>query len=138
LRPVPDDHTVLVDARDLDPAEREALEASRVRRVAADPDAVFGVLEELSARDVYLHVDVDIINGEDVPGLRWATSAGPSFSVIEECLAHIVDVAPPVAACIACPWTPDRIGGASARRAMTQLAAVIGAELHWSSDYARG
>src|SRR5262245_30905021 len=32
LRPVPDDHTVLVDARDLDPAEREALEASRVRR----------------------------------------------------------------------------------------------------------
>ena len=37
LRPVPDEHAVLIDARDLDAAERDALEGSGVRRLAADP-----------------------------------------------------------------------------------------------------
>jgi len=44
LRPVADHQVVLVDARDLDPAEREALAASGVRHVPADPDAVAGAL----------------------------------------------------------------------------------------------
>ena len=91
LRPVPDEHAVLMDARDLDPAERDALEASRVRRLAADPHAVRAALNDLSAGDVYLHIDVDIIDGEELPGLRFPAAAGPSFSVVEECLAQIVD-----------------------------------------------
>jgi arginase len=134
LRPVPDEHAVLIDARDLDPAEREALDASRVRRLAADPDAVRDALNGPSVGDFYLHVDVDIIDGKDLSELRWDTSAGPSFSVVEQCLAQIVGAAPPIAACIACPWTPDRIGDESTRRAVTRLAAVIGAELQWSAD----
>ena len=134
LRPVPDEHAVLIDARDLDPAEREALDASRVRRLAADPDAVRDALNGPSVGDFYLHVDVDIIDGKDLSELRWDTSAGPSFSVVEQCLAQIVGAAPPIAACIACPWTPDRIGDESTRHAVTRLAAVIGAELQWSAD----
>ena len=137
LRPVPDEHAVLIDARDLDPAERDALEASRVRRLAADPHAVRGALNDLSAGDVYLHIDVDIIDGEELPGLRFPAAAGPSFSVVEECLAQIVDAAPPIGACIACAWTPDRIGDESTRRAITRLAAVIGAELQWSAGRGR-
>ena len=131
LRPVPDEHAVLIDARDLDPAEREALEASRVRRLAADPGAVRGALNGLPPGGVYLHVDVDIIDGEDLPGLRFPADAGPSFSVVEECLAEIVDATPPIAASIACAWFSDRIGDESTRRAIARLAGVIGAELHW-------
>jgi arginase len=131
LRPVPDEHAVLIDARDLDAAERDALEGSGIRRVAADPEALRVSLNELSAGDVYLHVDVDIIDAEDLPGLRFPAGGGPSFSVVEECLAQIVDAAPPTAACIACAWAPDRIRDASTRRAITRLAAVIGAELEW-------
>jgi arginase len=134
LRPVPDEHAVLIGARDLDPAERDALEASRVLRLAADPDVVRSALTELSPGDVYLHVDVDIIDGEDLPGLRFPTDAGPSFSVVEDCLAQIVDAAPPIAACVACAWAPDRIADASTRRAITRLASVIGADLEWAAD----
>src|SRR5215470_13021399 len=47
LRSVADHHVVLVDARDLDPAEREALTASNVQHVPADPDAVAGALGPL-------------------------------------------------------------------------------------------
>jgi arginase len=137
LRAVADERAVLIDARDLDPAERDALAASRVRRLPADPETVRHALVELGLRDVYLHVDVDIIDGEDLPGLRWATPPGPSFSVVEDCLTQIVDAAPLIATCIACPWAPDRIADESARRAITRLAAVTGAELHWSSDGVR-
>jgi arginase len=131
LRPVPDEHAVLIDARDLDAAERDALEGSGIRRLAADPETLRVALNELSAGDVYLHVDVDIIDAEDLPGLRFPTGGGPCFSVVEECLAEIVQAAPPTAACIACAWAPDRFRDASTRRAITRLAAVIGAELQW-------
>jgi arginase len=134
LRPVPDEHAVLIGARDLDPAERDALESSRVLRLAADPAAVCSPLTELPAGDVYLHVDVDIIDSEELPGLRFPADAGPSFSVVEECLAQIVDAAPPIAACIACAWAPERIADAPTRGAITRLAAVIGAELEWAAD----
>jgi arginase len=80
LRAVPDEHAVLIGARDLDPAERDAQQASRVLRLAADPDAVRSALTELSAGDVYSHVDVDIIDSGDVHGLRFPTDAGPSIA----------------------------------------------------------
>jgi arginase len=134
LQPVPDEHAVLVDARDLDPAERDALQASRIRRLAADPGALRAAMEELSTGSIYLHIDVDIIDGEDLLGLRFPVTAGPTFSVVEDCLAQIVDAAPPIAACIACAWVPDRIGDESTRRAIARLAAVIGAELEWPTD----
>jgi arginase len=134
LQPVPDEHAVLIDARDLDPAERDALQASRIRRLAADPGAVRGAMEGLSMGGIYLHVDVDIIDGEELLGLRFPVTAGPSFSVVEQCLAQIVEAAPPIAACIACAWAPDRIADESTRRAITRLAAVIGAELEWPTD----
>jgi arginase len=134
LRPVPDERVVLVDARDLDRAERDLLDASRIRRVAADPRAVRDATAELSPSDIYLHLDIDIIDSRQVPGLRWDAGAGPPFSTIEECLTEIVDVAPPVAACIACPWPSHAIAEASTRDVVSRLAAAIGAELQWTAD----
>ncbi len=56
-----DSDVVLADARDLDPAERDALTASQVRRVPADPATIAAALGRLGRMPVYLHVDVDII-----------------------------------------------------------------------------
>ena len=137
LRPVPDERVVLIDARDLDPAERDALEASRVRRLPADPSAARDALSDLPAGGVYLHVDVDIIDGGDLPGLRFPTAGGPSFSDVEGCLEQIAAVAPPAAACIACAWQPDRIADEATSRAIGRLAGVIGAELQWPANSAR-
>lgn len=44
LRPVADTNVVLADARDLDPAERDALTTSQVRRLPADPAAITSAL----------------------------------------------------------------------------------------------
>lgn len=131
LRAVPDQRCLLIDARDLDPAERDALAASRVTRLAADPDALRATLREQAPTDVYLHLDVDIVDGSDLPGLRFPAQDGPTLSVIEDCLAQIVDCAPPAAVCISCAWEPARIADPSTLRAIGRLAAAMGASVPW-------
>jgi arginase len=131
LRPVPDASVVLADARDLDPAERDGLDASRVRRVSADPGAITSVLGEFDPVPVYLHLDIDIIDAAQLPGARFPSGPGPSFSQIEECLAAVCAAADVVAAYIACAWLPDRLGDQTTREAITRLVRALGTDLAW-------
>lgn len=131
FRPVPDSAVVLADARDLDPAERDALAASAVRRVAADPSAIAAALGSLGGSPVHVHLDIDIVDGAELPGLRFPSGPGPSLGRIEECLAAACATADVVSASIACAWLPERVGDPAARAAIGRLCAALGAELSW-------
>ena len=131
LRPVPERNIVLADARDLDPAERDALAASQVRRIPATPAAFGAALSELGDLPVYLHVDVDIMDSAEVPGLRFPVGRGPSLSDIENCLTTITTSANVVAASLACAWLPEHAGTPAAREAIARLAGALGARLTW-------
>jgi len=134
LRPVPDRDVVLVDARDLDRAERDALNASKIERVAVNPQAIQAALARLRTHSVYLHVDVDVIDGAEVPGLRFPTSGGPNLDTIERTLSDIVTAVEPVAAYIACAWLPEQIASPMTCETVTRIAAAIGAELRWPPE----
>jgi Arginase family len=69
LRPVADSSIVLADARDLDPAERDALAASQFRRVPASPAAITAALTRLGPT-----------TGRNGPGLHTSSTANPSQS----------------------------------------------------------
>jgi Arginase family len=101
LRPVAETSVVLADARDLDHAERDALIASQVRRVPANPAAITSALREIGRTPVYLHLDIDGIGSAHLPGLRFPSAPGPSLTQIEECLAAICATADVAAARIA-------------------------------------
>jgi arginase len=116
LRPVADADIVLADARDLDPAERDALAASHVRRV---------------------HLDVDVIDSAELPGLRFPSGPGPSVTQIEECLAAVCSAADVKAACIVCAWLPDRVGDPATLEAITRLTRALGADLAWPPSVRR-
>lgn len=64
--PVPEEHVLHVGARDLDPAEAEYLERSRLAVLppdaARDEDELAAAVDQLAARvqQVYLHVDLDV------------------------------------------------------------------------------
>jgi len=131
LRPLADTDVVLADARDLDPAERDALTVSEVRRVPADPAAITAALDGLGRMPVYLHLDVDVIDGEQLPGLRFPSGPGPSLTQIEECLTAVRATADVRAACIACAWLPDRISDPTTRETITRLARALGTDLAW-------
>lgn len=74
---------MLVDARGLDPAERDALIASHIRRMPAEPREIAAALTKLGGKPVYLHVDVDIIDSTQLPGLRVPGGPGPGLTKIE-------------------------------------------------------
>jgi arginase len=137
LRPVADADVVLADARDLDPAERDALTVSQVRRVPADPAAITSALDGLGRMPVYLHLDVDVIDSEQLPGLRFPAGPGPAVTQIEECLAAVCTAADVRAACIACAWLPDRISDQTTRATITRLAGALGTNLAWPEPTGR-
>ncbi len=137
LRPVADTDVVLADARDLDPAERDALTVSQVRRVPADPAAITSALDGLGRTPVYLHLDVDVIDSAQLPGLRFPSGPGPALTQIEECLAAVCTTADVRAACIACAWLPDRISDQTTRETITRLARALGTDLAWHEPTGR-
>jgi arginase len=137
LRPVADTDVVLAGARDLDPAERDALAASQVRRVPAGPAAITSALDGLGRTPVYLHLDVDVIDSAQLPGLRFPSGPGPAVAQIEECLAAVCTAADVRAACIACAWLPERISDQTARETIARLVRALGTDLAWHEPTGR-
>ena len=131
LRPVPEHNIVLADARDLDPAERDALAASQVRRIPATADAFRAALSGLGDLPVYLHVDVDIMDSSELTGLRFPAGPGPTLGDVATCLSTIATSADVVAACLACAWLPGPVSKPPAREAITRLAGALGSQLTW-------
>jgi arginase len=77
LRSVPEEDVILCDARDLDPGEKLALNASRVVHLRELPALL---THALLARPLYIHFDTDLVNPADAPAMSYATPGGPSFT----------------------------------------------------------
>ncbi|OZM74986.1 arginase [Amycolatopsis antarctica] len=111
--PVAEDRVLLVDARDLDPAEETYLATAGIRRCsvpALGPDTVpDGAL--------VLHVDVDVIDEAEVPGLRFPVTGGPSGEAVLAAVRRVLGTGRVAAFDIACPWHPAEGEEAAARRA---------------------
>jgi arginase len=134
LRPVREHNIVLAGARDLDPAEQDALAASQVRRIPATAGAFGAALSELGGLPVYLHLDVDIMDSNQVPGLRFPAGPGPALGDVENCLTAITASVNVVAACLACAWLPGQVGRPPAREAIARLAGALGTRLTWPPE----
>ena len=86
LRPTAAGRTLLVDARDLDPAEGELLASSDVRR------ALTTTLTEhdLPAGSLYLHVDLDVCDPAEFDDLLYPTPGGPSLPDLRSALDRVI------------------------------------------------
>jgi arginase len=119
LRPVAPERTVLVDARDLDPAEAEYLATSPTRRIA---------VSEVSERSVptgplVVHVDLDVIDGGELPGLRFPVPDGPAEDAVLAACERLFATGRVVALDVACPWHPAT--GADQQASRTRLLARL-------------
>ena len=102
LEPLADRDVVLTDARDLDPREAELLAASGVSRVASIDDAVAALPPD---RPVYVHVDVDVVNGEELSKTLYPVAGGPSAADVSRALARLRDTRDVVAVSMTA-WSP--------------------------------
>jgi len=99
LRPVAEDRVTLVGARDLDPAEVDYLATAAIQRRSVTDTVV-------PDGPVVLHIDLDVIDAEDLPGLLFPVPGGPSAGAVVDAVRRIVDTGQVVALDIACPWHP--------------------------------
>lgn len=104
LRTIPEERLMLVDGRDLDPPEVEYLRASGVRRsTVADLGA-----GDLPEGPLLLHVDLDVIDPDEVPGMLFPTPGGPSADAVAGAVHRVMDTGRVRAVSIGCTWHPDR------------------------------
>ena len=120
LRPVPEEHIVLAGARDLDPPEVSYLAASEIQQ--RDVAGVAAAAAGLPDIPLYVHVDFDVLDPGEVPGVRFPAPGGPAASQLAGALRSLLDTGRVAAITLACTWYP---GSAAAAR----LSPLIGQAL---------
>ncbi|MFX1546049.1 MAG: arginase family protein [Promethearchaeota archaeon] len=98
MRPIQESQTLHIGVRDLDPKERELLESTEVLVLDADTLKKTGIqknlqhwLTQLSSQtqEVYLHIDIDVIDPSEAPGVDFPTPEGLSLDEMEEAIKLI-------------------------------------------------
>ena len=104
LKPVPENRIVLVGARDLDPPEVTYLDQSQIRRRQVSDLTV----ADLPDGPLYVHVDLDVIDGAQLSALRYPTPDGPDAGRVADALSLLLGTGRVAAFGIACSWYPGR------------------------------
>ncbi|WP_432982672.1 arginase family protein [Dactylosporangium sp. CA-233914] len=111
LRAVSEERAVLVDARDLDPAEEEYLAGATLMRYNINeirpPDGKF-----------LIHVDLDVVDPAELPGLMFPVGGGPSGGALLAAVGELVATGRVAGIDVACTWRPD--GGDARRRNLVE------------------
>ncbi|MCY1139277.1 arginase family protein [Actinoplanes sp. Pm04-4] len=100
LRPIAPERAVLADARDLDPAEAAYLLTSATRRLTVpevDPDTV-------PPGPLLVHVDADVLDADELPGLRFPVPGGPSTGDLLAACERLLATGRVAALHVACTW----------------------------------
>ena len=123
LRSLPESRVILSDGRDLDPEEKRALAQSEVQHVV---DAR-SLPDHLPLTDpVYVHFDVDIINPDDAPAMRYRAAGGPSLADLRVVFQSFARTKQIVAVSVA-TWAPELDeDGRSQAASMELLQLLIG------------
>jgi len=92
------EHIVMGAVRDLDPLERELVEASNVQHLSTldltrRPEAVRAQIRRLAASTdvIYVHVDMDVLDPREVPGHPLTVPDGPTSVELADALAAMFE-----------------------------------------------
>jgi arginase len=117
MTPIKDDRVWLIDGRDLDPGEDEAVAAAGIHHVT---------VEEIAADpppgDLHVHVDVDIVDPADMPGVNYPSPGGPSADAVARAV-ETLHLTGRVVALSFSSWNPA-LEGADIAAAATRRMAV--------------
>ncbi len=123
LTPLPEPSVLLVDGRDLDPAEVEALASSAVGHAS-----VAGLDASPADGPVIVHVDLDVIDPAELTGLRFPAPGGPALPAVAAAVRTIAQARQVVALDVAATWRPEDADRAQTDAALAAVLAAAGAE----------
>ncbi len=116
LTPLREERVILVDARDLDPGEDEAVASSGLTHTSVI-DLAHTIPPEGT---LHVHVDVDVVDPTDMPAVNYPAPDGPSLAQVRASLLHLASTGR-VAACSVSSWNPELPGADRAARATARL-----------------
>jgi arginase len=127
FRPVSEKNVVLIGARDLDPEERRLLERSAVSWIQTDTmrergtEAALGqALEGLEADQVYLHIDLDVLDRSEANVNQFSSAGGLTLAELQQ-IVRLVAAARSVVAAAITAYDPSYDKDGRALRAGMQL-----------------
>jgi arginase len=86
LDPISETDVILTDGRDLDPGEAGLLYESAVTHLARVEDVPASLWP---ARRLYVHLDIDVVDSAELPGLMYPVSPGPSVAEVAASLQRV-------------------------------------------------
>ncbi|HEX5493873.1 MAG TPA: arginase family protein [Mycobacteriales bacterium] len=121
LRRIQPEQVLLVDARDLDPGERELIAAAPIRHVPVGEVSTWLVPDG----PVYLHVDLDVLDPEEIDGLRFPAPGGPSVGTVIEAIRTVMSTGRVVAVGIACALFPEHLDDQRTQNVLKAVLSII-------------
>jgi arginase len=118
LRPVDANNVALVDARDLEPPEREYLATSPIRHVT-----VGEVAQVLPDGPLYVHLDMDVLDPSQVPGLLYPARGGTDVATLANVLSAVLATGRVAALGVGCTWVPGHNSAPVVRGLISNLLA---------------
>jgi arginase len=116
LAPIPDDRALLVDGRDLDPGEDDAVARSGVAVMSVDELA-----STAPAGPLYIHIDADVVDPSEMPAMNYPAPGGPSLAAVAAAVDALAATGR-VAAFSLSSWNPALPGAGTAADACERLA----------------
>ncbi|MBN1679535.1 MAG: arginase family protein [Anaerolineae bacterium] len=86
VRPVDEAHVIITDARDLDPEEAVALKGSAITHLEHVSDLLTAPLPDVP---LYVHLDVDVVRLDEMPGMSYPAEGGPSLDETAAAAARV-------------------------------------------------
>jgi len=123
LIPLAEDRVIITDARDLDPAEKQLIEAANIIYL---PDVKSLLDLTLPDDPLYVHIDTDIVNPAEASAMNYPAAGGPSAEELQTVMKHLRRTEK-IAAVSVSTWNPKMdADGQSRRLCMGLLDTLIG------------
>jgi arginase len=123
LKPLAEDRVVITDARDLDPGEKQLIEAANIICL---PDVKSLLDLTLPDDPLYVHIDTDIVNPAEASAMNYPAAGGPSAEELQTVMKHLSRT-DKIAAVSVSTWNPKMdADGQSRRLCMGLLDTLIG------------
>ncbi len=93
VRAFPEERVLLVGGRDLDPGEVGNLERSKVRRYCFDARSadVTGLLAAARRTDLWVHLDLDVVDPREMFAVNFPSPGGVSFAALADLLSQLAE-----------------------------------------------
>lgn len=121
LTPIPEDRIILTDARDLDPGERAAVEASAVTHL---PNVEQLLDYPLPDGPLYVHFDVDVVDVAELPAVSYPAPGGPSAAALRRVFRYLAQTGRVTAVSVS-TWNPALDGNGRSREVAMDLLAEL-------------